>query len=137
MNDRSDPVIGIDVTEDGSYILATTASYLLLIPTLLSSGKTGFQAAMGAQKPTPIKLQLLPLDLVKYNIRSVNFTPAHFNTGANINEEWIVASTGPFLLLLLLLLLLSSSSSSSYSSASPCCCHVISCSHVLDCSSPF
>ncbi len=93
-----DPVIGIDVTEDGNYILATTSAYLLLIPTLLSNGKTGFQTGMGQEKPVPIKLQLTPQDLVRYDIKSVSFTAAHFNTGANITEEWIVTATGPYII---------------------------------------
>lgn len=41
-----DAIVGIDVTSDGRYVLATTASYLLLIPTGLSTGKTGFQVCI-------------------------------------------------------------------------------------------
>lgn len=79
-----------------------------------AKGRTGFEVRMGKQKvhledcqlhrghrgvdsvvlvcaqPVPIKLQLEPRDLVKYNISQVNFTPAQFNTGDSINEEWIV-----------------------------------------------
>jgi hypothetical protein len=36
-----DGVIGVDVTEDGKYVLATTKAYLLLIPTSLP-GQFGF-----------------------------------------------------------------------------------------------
>jgi len=95
-----DPVIGIDVTEDGHYIVATTSQYLLVIPTVIEGkkGKTGFDVSMGAAKPTPLKLQLDPKDLAKYNIGKVSFTAAHFNTGSSIKEEWIVTSTGPFVI---------------------------------------
>jgi len=93
-----DPVIGIDVTEDGKYILATTTQYLLVIPTTISGEKTGFDVSMGAKKPVPLKLQLDPKDLAKHNIGKVSFTSAHFNTGESITEEWIVTSTGPFVI---------------------------------------
>jgi hypothetical protein len=93
-----DAVVGIDVTEDGKYILATTSHYLLLIPTSLPSGQTGFDKAMVKAKPVPIKLQLDPKDLNKHNIGEVSFTAAHFNTGQSINEQWIVTSTGPFII---------------------------------------
>lgn len=35
--------------------------------------------------------------MVKYNIQDVNFTPARFNIGDNIEEAWISSSTGPYL----------------------------------------
>jgi len=93
-----DPVVSIDVTEDSRWILATTAGYLLLIPTALEDGRTGFDVSMGQKKPVPIKLQLDPRDLVKYNIAKVQFTAAHFNTGEKVTEQWIVTSTGPFVI---------------------------------------
>jgi len=43
-----------------------------------------------------VKLQLHPQDMVRYGIKEVHFTPAHFNTGTK--EEWIVTSTGPFII---------------------------------------
>ncbi len=46
-----DSVTAIDVTEDGSYVLATCKTYLLLICTeLRDSNTTGFNKAMGEQK---------------------------------------------------------------------------------------
>jgi hypothetical protein len=46
-----DPVTAVDVTEDGSYLLATCKTYLLLICTELGdSNTTGFNKAMGEQK---------------------------------------------------------------------------------------
>jgi len=95
-----DEVIGIDVTENGHWILATSARYLLVLRTVLpdDKSKTGFDKSLGKNKPKPIKLQLNPTDLVKYNIEEVNFTPAHFNTGDGIQEEWIITSTGPYII---------------------------------------
>lgn len=35
--------------------------------------------------------------MAKYGIKEVNFTPARFNNGDNVNEDSIVTSTGQFL----------------------------------------
>jgi len=97
-----DPLVGIDVTADGKYLLATTARYLLVVPTEVpddAKARTGFDVSLGKNKPTPIKLSLRSEDLVKYNIDRVNFTPARFNIGDNIDEHWILTSTGPYLVL--------------------------------------
>jgi hypothetical protein len=45
-----DPIIGIDVTEDGRWILATCRTYIIVIPTDLPNGNTGFEKPMGKYK---------------------------------------------------------------------------------------
>jgi hypothetical protein len=95
-----DAVIGLDTTQSGDFILATTGAYLLLVPTKRpSDGATGFKKGMGKEKPAPTKLQLHPEDLVRYNIKQVAFTAAHFNTGEDQRETWICTSTGPYIVL--------------------------------------
>lgn len=42
----SDPILHLEVTKDSRWILATTKTYLLLIPTSLINGKTGFETRM-------------------------------------------------------------------------------------------
>jgi len=51
-----DPIKALEVTRDGMWVLATTQTYLLVIPTLCSSGKSGFDQRMGKEKPNPLKL---------------------------------------------------------------------------------
>jgi hypothetical protein len=41
---------GIDTTEDGQWILATSSKYLLVAPTSLPDGRTGFDVSMGKNK---------------------------------------------------------------------------------------
>lgn len=95
-----DPVVGIDVTEDGRWVLATTPRYLMLISTIVDGrAKSGFQQSMGQAKPTPHKLKLNHGDLVRFQIRKLNFTPAHFNIGDNIKEKFVVSSTGPYIVM--------------------------------------
>lgn len=92
-----DSIIGIDVTEDGNFILATTAKYLLLIDTRVKGqAKGGFEKSMGKNKPIPRKLSIKNEDIVKNRMGEVNFTTAHFNTGSSM-ERSIVTSTGPFI----------------------------------------
>jgi hypothetical protein len=51
-----DPIRGIDMSIDGTWVIATTQTYLLLIPTICQNGKTGFEHRMGKEKPNPKKL---------------------------------------------------------------------------------
>eukprot|EP00455_Lapot_gusevi_P012616 TRINITY_DN16029_c0_g1_i1.p1 TRINITY_DN16029_c0_g1~~TRINITY_DN16029_c0_g1_i1.p1 ORF type:complete len:520 (+),score=83.12 TRINITY_DN16029_c0_g1_i1:62-1621(+) len=95
-----DGILGLDVTEDGRWLLATCQQYLLVIPTIIGETENlAFEKTMPNKlKPTPIKLQLKHSDCVKHQIRKISFTPAQFNTGDSIEEEWIVSSTGPFII---------------------------------------
>lgn len=92
-----DRVFGVDCTEDGRYVLATTTKYLLVIDThVKGAAKHGFQKSMGKDKPKPIVLTISPEDRAKHRMGDISFTTAHFNTGASL-ERSIVTSTGPFI----------------------------------------
>lgn len=93
-----DPILGIDVTESGKYILATCKTYLLLICTEIpgSGGELGFTKSMGADKAVPRRLQLKP-EHVAYMGTQPSFTPARFSTGQS-EEKSIITSTGPFVI---------------------------------------
>jgi hypothetical protein len=51
-----DPIRSVNMSIDGEWVLATTQTYLLVIPTMCSNGKTGFDHRMGKEKPAPKKL---------------------------------------------------------------------------------
>jgi hypothetical protein len=77
-----DPILGIDVTADGRWIVATTKTYLLLIDTLIGEGRyqgsLGFDRSFPATaKPIPRRLQLRA-EHVAYMGHSVSFTPARW-----------------------------------------------------------
>ena len=77
-----DPIIGIDVTADGRWIVATTKTYLLLIDTLIGEGRyagqLGFDRSFPANaKPIPRRLQLRP-EHVAYMNQDVSFSPAKY-----------------------------------------------------------
>ncbi|KAF7969306.1 hypothetical protein HWV62_27735 [Athelia sp. TMB] len=95
-----DPIIGIDVTADGRWIVATTKTYLLLIDTLIGEGRyhgqLGFDRSFPANaKPMPRRLQLRS-EHIAYMNHDISFSPAKFNQGEGQDENSIVTSTGQF-----------------------------------------
>lgn len=97
-----DPIIGVDVSADGRWLVATCKTYLLLIDTLIGDGRykgsLGFDRSFPAEsKPIPRRLQLKP-EHVAYMEDPVSFTPARFNTGINEAEKSIVTSTGNYVI---------------------------------------
>lgn len=94
-----DPILGVDTTENGKFILATCKTYLLLINTELNDGSgTGFTKSMGGaeEKPIPKRLQLKP-EHVAYMGSAPAFTPARFSTGQS-EERAIITSSGPYVI---------------------------------------
>ena len=99
-----DPIIGIDVSADGRWVLATTRTYLLLIDALQKEGKNegklGFEKAFGKDsKPQPRRLGLTPSHVAQFQHETkapLSFTPARFNTGEGKDETTIISATGPF-----------------------------------------
>jgi hypothetical protein len=78
-----DPIIGVDVTANGRWIVATTKTYLLLIDTLIGEGRyqgsLGFDRSFPATaKPIPRRLQLRS-EHVAYMNGYVSFTPARYD----------------------------------------------------------
>ncbi len=99
-------IIGVDVSADGRWILATCKTYLLLIDALIKEGKNegslGFKKPFGKDtKPRPRRLQISP-EHVAYmqqeTKKPLDFTKAHFNTGVNAKEQTIVSSSGPYVI---------------------------------------
>lgn len=94
-----DPIIGMDTTDKGKYILATCKTYLIVIDTEVEGeAKSGFYKSMGQKKPVPKRLQLKP-EHVAWMGTQISFTPARFNTIEGQGEEsFIVTSSGPFVI---------------------------------------
>ncbi|KAI9758553.1 MAG: hypothetical protein M4579_003045 [Chaenotheca gracillima] len=100
-----EPIIGLDVSADGRWVLATCRTYLLLIDALQKEGKfegkLGFERSFGKDsKPQPRRLGLQPAHVAQFRHETgtpLAFTPAHFNTGVDDKETSIVTATGPFI----------------------------------------
>ena len=101
-----EPIIGLDVSADGRWVLATCRTYLLLIDALQKEGKNegklGFERSFAKDsKPQPRRLGLSPSHVAQFQYETKSplaFTPARFNTGINDKETSIVTATGPFII---------------------------------------
>lgn len=81
-----DAIIGLDVSADGRWVLATCKTYLLLVDTLIPEdagrygGSSGFDRSFPANaKPTPKRLQLKPEHIAHMEAESkagISFKPA-------------------------------------------------------------
>lgn len=100
-----EPIIGLDVSADGRWVLATCRTYLLLIDALQhegkNEGKLGFEKAFAKDsKPRPRRLGLSPQHVAQMQAETkqpLSFTVAKFNTGLGTAETAIITSTGPFM----------------------------------------
>ncbi|KAJ9389089.1 hypothetical protein DTO063F5_2249 [Paecilomyces variotii] len=101
-----EPIIGLDVSADGRWVLATCRTYLLLIDALQKDGKNegklGFERSFAKDsKPQPRRLGLQPAHVAQFQHETkapLSFNPARFNTGVDTNETSIVTATGPFII---------------------------------------
>lgn len=102
-------VTGVDVSADGEWIIWTTSKFLALAKVGFQGNKgktTGFETAMGKQnKPDALVIRFSEADLSRCGLseEDVAFTPARFDrstsTGlAAVVEEYVVTTTGPFVL---------------------------------------
>lgn len=91
-----DPIKGIDVTQDGAWIVATCSTYLLLIKTVDAAGNSGFVKPLGKNKIAPRRLHLKPQHLRLLG-GTVDFTPAKFDLGDD-TEKSIVTSSGQYVI---------------------------------------
>lgn len=100
-----EPIIGLDVSADGRWVLATCRTYLLLLDALQKEGKNegklGFEKAFSKDsKPQPRRLALKPEHVAQFQHETkvpLSFTTAHFNTGEGRDETSIITATGPFI----------------------------------------
>lgn len=100
-----EPIIGLDVSADGRWVLATCRTYLLLIDAMQKDGKNegklGFEKSFAKDsKPQPRRLGLTPAHVAQFQHETgapLSFTTAHFNTGLDDKETSIISATGPFI----------------------------------------
>ena len=99
-------IIGLDVSADGRWILATCRTYLMLIDAMQKDGKNegklGFEKSFAKDsKPQPRRLALTPSHVAQFQHETkapLAFTPARFNTGVDDTETSIITATGPFII---------------------------------------
>ena len=100
-----EPILGLDVSADGRWVLATCKTYLLLVDAMQKSGKNegklGFEKSFAADaKPQPRRLALTPEHVAQFAYetgKGVQFTPAKFNAGEGAEPTSIITATGPYI----------------------------------------
>ena len=98
-------IIGVDVSADGRWLLATCRTYLLLVDCMQKDGKNegklGFEKSFAKDsKPRPRRLAISPEHVAQFQYvtkQPLSFTPAKFNASPDGKETSIITSTGPFL----------------------------------------
>ncbi|KAK7198713.1 VID27 cytoplasmic protein [Novymonas esmeraldas] len=96
------PILDIDVSTDGQYIVATSAAYLLFIETKYVDAKekdtTGFEGRMGKKKPQPIILRPSPEQMTAMaktgTAGTGRFRSAKFDRIPGSKELYVTASYG-------------------------------------------
>lgn len=101
-------IIGIDVSNDGRWILATCKTYLLLVDAKVGAnqrneGSLGYVKSFDKdKKPKPRRLTIKPEHVAYMSMKTegkpLQFTKAYFNTGIDSKETTIVTSTGPYII---------------------------------------
>ena len=94
------PITAMDVSYDGKWILATTATYLIVVTTAFrdkgGAVTTGFHAPMGSNMTAPRLLQLLPVDVKRTGGKPLTKGRFTWVTEQGVQERWIVASVGNY-----------------------------------------
>jgi len=102
LSQLADPLIGLDVSANGDWLLGTAQQYLIVFKTTWSDSEgdhSAFKESMPADEKRLLVLRIPKEDVKKYKIKKINFTPARFDIGPyqgidDIIEEEIVTSTG-------------------------------------------
>ena len=85
-----DPILSLDCTKDGRWLLATCKTYLLFVPAF-HQDKNAFQTTIkNVDKPTPRMLKIHPKDILAFNIKEVNFNNGRFDDSEKDKEQYII-----------------------------------------------
>lgn len=95
----SNPILHLDITSDGTYVLATCQHFLLVLCTAYrddaGATKSGFATRMGKNKPAPLRLDLPPT-VVAAMPRDWSFSKATFECN-DAGEHWISGAAGSYI----------------------------------------
>ncbi|KAH9599871.1 Vacuolar import/degradation Vid27 [Trypanosoma melophagium] len=97
------PIVAVDVTSDGSYVVAVCEKFLLFMPTAYvddrGANTTGFVSKMGKKKPAPLKLQPTSEQLaVLGGVDNLDFVSGGFDRYGNGGREvCITAHSGNYI----------------------------------------
>ena len=90
--------MGLDSTKDGSYLVATTANYLMVYKTAVGN-VNGYLTSLKKLKLKPAKIELSEEIINKYNLHDLTFTKAKFDNPYESEEKYIISTVGQCLLM--------------------------------------
>lgn len=95
------PIVAVDVTADGKYVVAVTSKFLLFMQTayMTENGHetNGFASRMGERKPQPLRLQPTPAQLaVLGGIDKLDYSSGGFDRYENDSAVCITACSGKY-----------------------------------------
>jgi hypothetical protein len=96
-NCGAEPIIGIDISPDEQWVVATCPYYLSVFNVCAqSTGKLGFDVAMGRDRPALVRLAIRPEDMQKIagGSEMPSFAPAKFEVKRG-KIVAVVAAIGP------------------------------------------
>ena len=90
-----DPILHLDSTKDGKWLLATCKNYLILLPTETEDDVSLYQNKIQVkERPSPIKLRVKMEHLQMCKVKEINMIPAKFEERKNGKERFIVSGFG-------------------------------------------
>ncbi|KAG0149087.1 hypothetical protein CROQUDRAFT_654179 [Cronartium quercuum f. sp. fusiforme G11] len=102
-----DPIRGIDISKDGSYLIATCPTYLVFLKVTYDDDGKASKSFMGFEKSIPVakreiglRVELKPEHrafIISQNV-PISFAKATFNSGPDSVEKTVVTSIGPFII---------------------------------------
>ncbi|KNZ56011.1 hypothetical protein VP01_251g3 [Puccinia sorghi] len=95
------PILHLDVTNSGRYVVATCQTYLLLFDVQHNDGKLGFEKRfLQTEKPKAVRVEITPEHQAQIAGEKIPFCfkGAKFNRGDGNVEKNIVTSIGPYII---------------------------------------
>ena len=87
-----DPILDLDVSRFGDFILATCEKYILLLPTFQKGASAFEKTFLKTEKPVPRILRVDPRTLVRMGLEGVSFSKAKFDVKEGRAESLVVAT---------------------------------------------
>jgi len=106
LSQLADPIIGLDISANGEWLLGTTEKYLIVFKTTWTDHKgshSAFQSSMPSEQKRLLVVTITDKQKIKYEIdfQDINFTTARFDNApyeTDNEEQEIITSTGQFIL---------------------------------------
>lgn len=87
-----DPILDLDVSKYGDFVLATCQNYILLLPTFQNGASAFDKMFLKKEKPVPRVLRVDPKTLVRMGLGKITFKTGKFDVKEGLGESLIVGT---------------------------------------------